>query len=1143
MKHCSFLFMICCFVCVFGKAQKAGVPSVETLAKPFSVRDVEAFLAPAKVHYPETWFHYIGGNVSHEGITADLEAIAGAGLSGVQLFHGQFGGPWPGVEPQIACLSPLWDDAVKHTAEECRRLGLRFTMQNCPGWAMSGGPWIEPTNAMRHLAWSRTDVDASGDIKTILPRPALANEDWRDFRDITVLAFPTPLDDTGSPLKPSAIRSNREHTWDDCLAGTAKNALRLPAATADNPHWIEVEFPEAVTVRTVEFPCIDGMSHAWVFEPGVTVAVKAIRADGQYESLIHAELPQANWQDDRPISFACSDVTGVKKYRIEIVNKHDISFRSLRLFSAARKNSWESEAGWTLRSYERTAAHPQQSKDAYLRPDRIYDITGQMDSDGNLTWKAPQKGAWTILRIGHVNTGMRNSPAPPEGTGWECDKLSEAGPNAHFAGYIGRVAGGPLQNSLLNGMLLDSWECRTQTWTNHMEAEFQRVTGYPLRLWLPAVFGYVIDNQETTGRFLLDWRKTIGDLFANKFYGRMAQLAADNNLTISYETAAGDVFPADIMEFFKYADIPMCEFWHPLSDNYVGSINFKPIKPTASAARMYGKPRVAAEAFTSFNLTWDEHWSMLKEVANVNMAEGVTHKVFHTYTHNPRTDFLPPGTSFGSGIGTPFLRGQTWWKHMPEFTAYLARCSYMLERGNPVSDVLWYLGDEISHKPDQNAPFPTGFKYDYCNPDVLLNRLQVENGLLITPEGLSYRLLWIPDATRMVPETLEKIYQLMQDGATVVGDAPQGLATLTGGKATQKRFDKAVANIWGAAKQKGGTKAAKKSGSGASGSGAASSDSRRASAMTGSIRAIGTSGGQILFGMTIGEALQTLQIEPDVKGGDALWMHRKADGADWYFVSAPQGKGLQGKLDFRCTGNVELWDPVTGTVVPAMTETNGDYTTVPLNLPQAGCCFVVFRKNQEERQRARNQILQVATNLQAAASDAFAYGLGMQQGIPDNARRMTLNNPWTLSFPKGWDAPESLYMKKLQPWKNLDMSSEAKAFSGTATYTTTFEIDDLKPEMKYLLDLGQVEMIATVSVNGKQLRTLWTPPYQLDVSEAIRSGSNTLTVEVTSTWFNRLVYDANQPEENRKTWTISGPNKDAPLRDSGLLGPVSVVFF
>jgi hypothetical protein len=108
------------------------------------------------------------------------------------------------------------------------------------------------------------------------------------------------------------------------------------------------------------------------------------------------------------------------------------------------------------------------------------------------------------------------------------------------------------------------------------------------------------------------------------------------------------------------------------------------------------------------------------------------------------------------------------------------------------------------------------------------------------------------------------------------------------------------------------------------------------------------------------------------------------------------------------------------------------------------------------------------------------------------------------------------------------------------TYTTAFDAGKLKKDARYSLDLGRVEMIAVVSLNGKTLRTLWTPPYRLDVTDIIKSGANTLQVEVTSTWFNRLVYDANQPEADRKTWTISGPAKDAALRESGLLGPVAL---
>jgi hypothetical protein len=526
----------------------------------------------------------------------------------------------------------------------------------------------------------------------------------------------------------------------------------------------------------------------------------------------------------------------------------------------------------------------------------------------------------------------------------------------------------------------------------------------------------------------------------------------------------------------------MCEFWQPYSDSYVGSINFKPIKPTASAARLYGKPRVSAEAFTSFNLSWDEHLGMLKEVANMNFIEGVTHLVFHTYTHNPRTDWLRPGTSFGSGIGTPFLRGQTWWKHMPEFTSYLSRLNYLFERGKPVSDVLWYLGDELNHKPDQKASFPKGFKYDYCNPDVLLNRLSVRDGKIVTPEGLCYRMMWLPDNVRMLPETLEKIVSLVRKGAIVIGNAPKELATLKGGEEAQHRFDRAVRELWGQSGEK--------------------------------IHSIGK--GNVVSGSTIESAVQQLKMVPDVIGDDALWLHRQVEGADWYYICAPYGRGFQGDLSFNNMGNPKIWNPVTGEQEPAtVIDRARGRTSIRFDLARAGSCFIVFRKTGK------------AT---AVLSDA-------SRKITETKR---LSGAWTLSFPKGWGAPASIQTTELKSWRDLDMNPEARAFSGTATYNMTFDIAKMATHATYTIDLGRVEMIAAVTLNGKRLSVLWAPPYCLDITKTLKTGKNELKVQVTSTWFNRLVYDAKQPEEKRKTWTINGPSKDAALKESGLMGPVVI---
>lgn len=1090
-------FAFCAFLVgsAFLAYKKFGETSI--CNSPFGQQDVVNFKTPPRENYPETWFHYIGGNVSLEGITADLEAISSAGIKGVQFFHGQFGGKWPKVDEEIKCLSPKWEGTIRHTAQEAKRLGLRFTMQNCPGWAMSGGPWIEPKNAMRDLAFSRTDLKASGNINVKLPIPVIAKEDWRDYTDVAVLAFPTPDSDTGTPISPTKINGESGYDWQQCFSLSKRGKINLPAVKDKNPHWVELEFPKGTTIRTIQFPSVKSFSASYVYLPDVHIKVVAQTEDGRECELLNANLTPSTWQDESNFTFACPETKGVKKCRVEFTNKNDASLSQVRFYSGARKNSFESEAGWTLRGIERSADSVKQSSNAYIKLNSILDISKYMLSDGTLNWTPPTKCDWTILRIGHINKGCKNSPAPLEATGWECDKLSVNGATVHFNSFMGKLNNTAYKGGLLDGMLLDSWECKTQTWTVSMEREFARVSGYELRSWLPAIFGFVIENPEITGRFLLDWRWTIDELFTEKFFGTMAELTAKNNLSVTFETAAGDIFPADFMKYFKYSSSPMCEFWHPFSDGSVGSINFKPIKPTASAARIYGKPRVVAEAFTSFELTWDEHWDMLRDIANFNMVEGVTHIVFHTYTHNPQVDFLPPGTSMGYHIGTPFLRGQTWWKYMPYFTSYLARCSYMLERGKSVSDILWYIGDELPHKPDQTYPFPEGFKYDYLNQDVLINRISVKDGLLTTPEGLTYKAIWLYDNKRMRNETLEKLKELILQGATVIADAPKNLATLSGSSSAEKKFKKLVKEIW--------------------------KDSNSNEIKLGK--------GKIITGLSISQAIQKLGYKPQVKG-KASWLHRKVDGADIYFVAAPQGESFKkrgsnfspypdyvrepqgdsfkGKMLFDCDGEAEIWNPVNGEITGVEVKRVDGYSEIELDLQKAESCFIVFRKNAKAPSKQSQVLLK------------------------------TLDSDWTLSFPKGWGTPEKMELKQLKAWKDLDMSAEGKAFSGTATYSKKFKLENFDKNASYILNLGKVDMIADVFLNGKSLGAIWCAPYKLDISSALKEGENILEVKVTSTWFNRLVYDAGQPEKDRKTWTLYSPKSNFALKDSGLLGGIAI---
>ncbi|MBP3269559.1 MAG: hypothetical protein J6L98_02665 [Bacteroidales bacterium] len=1077
-------------------AQTVGIaPDNETVLAPFSPADEAAFKQPEKVFYPETWFHFIGGNVSKEGIDADLQAIAAAKISGVQWFHGYFGGPWPATGHQLTTLSPEWEEMVGYLGRKAKELGLRLTVQTCPGWSMAGGPWIQPENAMRTLVWSRTDIPAGQKVSDALPKGDTLTEAWKDYRDITVLAFPSPLGDTGKALLPENINGPEE--WKNLLTGLGSSNVQLKPGTTTT---VTFTLPKGEVIRTIELPPVGAFSHNFCYDPGIHVKLTG-KVAGEDKVLADADFPMSNWQDGgaNNMVFACNEAEGVEQYTFTLTNAHPASVRFVRFWSAARKNSWRGEAGWTLIAKEPFQQHTEQNPLAFVKTSDIIDISGNMTADGHLDWTAPAtdspQGTWTILRIGHVNAGKRNSPAPPEATGWECSKFDPKGAEIQFANYVGMLKDGPLKDSA-NGMLMDSWECNTQTWTDTMEEDFKATSGYSLIGRLPALMGYVLDSQEETSRFLIDWRRTVNKLYCENFFKKMTDLAHAKGMEVQFETAGSDVVTMDPMEYFKYADVPMCEFWQPFSEGYVGDLDFKPIHPTASAAHIYGKPRVASESFTSFSLTWDEHWQMLKEVANFNMAQGVTHNVFHTYTHNPQIGFLPPGTSFANNIGTPFLRGQTWWKYMDHFTTYLARTSYLLERGRPVASVLWYLGDEVGHKPSQytgsgkrqsgEIRFPAGFNYDYCNPDALLTRMSVKDGKIVTPEGVEYEVLWIPENERMLPATIEKIGELLRAGAKVIASAPVSVATLKAGE--KELFDKAVESVWGGTSK-------------------------------GKVSKIGK--GRLAVGMSLDEAIKAFGMKPhlDDGGAEILWSERVIDGARWYYIGAPVGEAFDGTIRLEGKGKAEWWDPVSGTVKSLKTKGWGRMKKVHLLLAQAESGFVVFRNG--------------ASN-PSVKEKAFA---------PKPSAGKIAVEGWTVSFPEGWGTPkEPLAIGELKPWKDLPLGDEGRTFSGTATYEATFSIDKNMVGKDLVLDLGKVDFIADVKVNGKSAGVRWTEPYSLNIKDFVKEGENTLSIDVTSTWYNRLVYDASLPEAERKTWTIAGPAAGRELHDSGLLGPVVVEY-
>ena len=940
---------------------------------------------------PQTWFHLIGGNVSREGLTADLEAVKAAGIGGIHFFHGR-GARWDGVQKQMQCIGPEWDGLVRFMAGECARLGLSFRMQNCPGWSMSGGPWIAPSNAMRKLAFARRDF-RNGVFDAAIPIPANLRDADSDWHDVVTLAFPTPAGDTGEWLVPASVA---------VTGGVRKFSFASP-----------------VTVRSLELPSPSQLNHPWSYNPDTHAKFTAHTATGAVV-VCSADYPQGCWQDKVPFTLACEEAVA-SEWTLEISAPHAFAVPFVRLSSAPRMENWEGLSGEVLRGF--VSRRPPLRRPEQVVPSRSIREVAIGDRLG--------PGVWTVLRIGHVNTKKKNGPAPAEATGWECDKLDPRGADANFAGYIGRLISEVLPEGSLRGMIIDSWECERQSWTWRMEEYFRADNGYSVRTKLPALFGWIVDGEEQTDAFLLDWRRTIAGLICRNYYGRMAELAHSHGMDISWETALGDVVPGDLLAHWKDCDVPMCEFWNPPTPDsgHVGHLNFKPVKPCVSAAHLYGKKRIAAEAFTSLKLTWNENLRELKEAAVRYLARGITHFVFHTFTHNPHTDGRVPGTSFGSFIGTPFVRGQTWWSFMPEFTGWLTECGRFLERGHPVVDVLRYLGDDVGHKPDELEPFPAGYLSDYLNQDVLLNRLSVKDGCFVLPDGLQYSRIWIPQGTVLSRRTVERLESLAAQGGVIIrGDASAAVKGLPPQVAAEDG-----APLTGAATR------------------------------------------------------------------DLLWYHRREGDKDLYFFAA---------------------------------ETNGFKGTVSV--------------------RVANGRSRISLDLAPSESVCLTIDDNGLCGLPPSAprgKKIDLSTGWTLAFPSGWDAPLSLPIERLCAWKDLNgVSDEGRSFSGTASYTRNVDIPG-ESVVRAVLDLGEVRDAARVFVNGKEVAALWSRPYRCDVTPHLKNGCNALRVDVTSPWHNRLAYDANLPEDKRKTWTVwnVGPRTPpclkagATLATSGLLGPVKLI--
>jgi hypothetical protein len=1094
----------------------------------------DGFGNPPDSARPYTFWHWMNGNVSEEGITADLEAMKDTGIGGVFLFvvEGKVTESVPVyIDKPVRHLTPEWFAMLRHAASECKRLGLELSLMNCTGWTTSGGPWVPPDKSMMRIAWSEKYFKGPGRIAEPLPKPPCdyanyqnltmtrphiresAPPEERFYQDVAVVAY---------RLDPSAARTAA--LWPpvptcsetDATAANAVDGDGNTAITVKPNGFVQFDFGEPAVVRGVEY--LGDASQLQASDDGTdwrpVADLPALRQWKFPQSLPIAETKARYF---RAFFAGGGSITDIKLSGDSLVQDYQPK--------ASFHGVWED----AKIAEDRIGSPTPDWVATTIKAKDVLNLTDRLKPDGTLDWQAPE-GDWMIVRLGCAPIGRINAPCAREFAGLECNKLDAEAVKVHFDGYAGRVAD-ELKDYIgsgFNAVHVDSWEAGDLNFTPKFVQEFRTRRGYdPTPYLLVQGGGRVVDSSAVSDRFLWDVRRTLGDLIADNYFGEMNALCHERGLKFQGEIAGVMVqTTVDQLQIKGRCDLPMGEFQMPncvYGDNWARWDTHE----AASGAHIYGKPIVAAEAFTTF-----DHWMTdpyaLKGIGDLAYSMGINRLVFHTWALNPWLDRYP-GMTMGP-FGVNFSRMNTWrGRPAKSYIDYLRRSQYMLQQGEYVADILYFYGEgapnTLPAKPLIKPAMPDGYSYDGCDAATLLSRVHVKDGRLTLPGGMSYRVLVLKDDRRMTPELLAKVKALVKAGATVVGPKPVESPSLANYPRCDEEVRKLADELWGGID---GTTATERS----------------------------FGAGRVVWGPTVGEVLKSMDVATDVEmaglpaDSSVEWIHRRSGDADIYYLTNQRniidhGVSLEiwerrydsfaiNELEkdtvtldasFRVTGKQpELWDAVSGALrdLPEFRVENGR-TIIPLALPPSGSSFIVFRRD-----------------VQAPPAS------GGEKNFHELKLAAEIAGPWLVTFDPKWGGPEQVTFDKLEDWTQR-AEPGIKYYSGRATYKKTFDTDEsvrAKDKRTYL-ELGSLRCIAEVRLNGTDLGVLWCPPWRLDVTGMLKPTGNDLEIDIVNVWANRIIGDEDVPKEKRVTWTslndtISALKSGQKLVPSGLYGPVTI---
>lgn len=1037
----------------------------------------KGFKLPPDTIQTSIYWYWLSDNISKEGVIKDLQAMKKVGIN--RAFIGNIGLD-PNNPPygKVKLFSNEWWDIMRTTLKTAGELGIEIGIFNGPGWSQSGGPWVKPEQSMRYLISSQVTIQGGKEVILKLEKPI------SEFQDIRVIAFKAPQQlNTPSPkLSSSPLLADL-----DLLTNT--DTIRAVNFDAKGQQQIDIDFPVEYKAQSLTiYPALHSM---------VSNVTLQIKEDTGYKTIRQFDINRGN--DALNVGFS--------PYAPAAVSFHEVKATSFRLlFDHYSTGSGVTELVLSplpkVEKYaEKTLAKMFQSPLPYwqeyqwpvqekvtdagtlINPKEVLDISAFMQADGTLKWNAPE-GNWVIMRTGMTPTKVTNSPASPEGIGLEIDKMSKEHIAYHFDSFMGEIIRRVPKEDRKSWKVVvqDSYETGGQNWTDALIDSFKSTYHYDPLPYLPVFKGNVVGSQDQSDRFLWDMRRFIADKVAYNYVGGLREVCHQHGLTTWLENYGHWGFPGEFLQYGGQSDEVGGEFW---SEGDLGNIENR---AASSSAHIYGKVKVSAESETAGGQAFGRYPADMKQRTDRFFTEGINNTLLHVYIQQP--DDRKPGIS--AWFGNEFNRNNTWFYDMDLFTLYLKRCNFMLQQGKYVADVAYFIGEDAPKMTGvQDPALPKGFSFDYINAEVIENRLSVKNGRFVLPDGMNYKVLVLPKLETMRPELLEKITALVKEGGIVLGPKPIRTPGLRDYPEADNKLNTLAATLWG-------------------------------NIDTGTIKTHAYGKGMVMDRMSLEEVFSTLKILPDFnlpKGEEALFIHRKINDGDIYFLSNQKAEKISIHPTFRIQDELpELWDATTGVMRPLPQFTkDGETIQVPIELEAYESAFILFRK---PKTPSKNKAL-------------LNYPLLISSE--------EITTPWTVNFDTLTGGPAApVTFNKLTDWSQSN-DPRIKYYSGTAVYHNTFSLAKLTKGEHIQLNTGKVIAIAKVKINGKYVGGLWTPPYSLDITDVIKEGNNEIEISVVNTWVNRLIGDSFLAESQRRTWSIMKDyDQKSKVVPAGLSGPVMI---